>query len=275
MRSNTSSRTGRIGCVCRWPALGAFCRARRRQPHEPALAGSLCGHRGSPLRSVSLPRPARGKRCAGACACFCPTRKRWRSSTSRVVESDLRAFHDAGLFAGRLSNGSTRYHVRARFGEPHGRNGGSLSLSADIVRARSLSARRRHASASLREARRASAWCIDGVAGVAFAVFAPDARRVSVVGDFNFWDGRRHAMRVRGNGFWEIFVPGAKAGDKYKYEIVGSRRRMLPLKSDPVAFARRAAARAPPRSSSISRHYAAAASRSARRQCIERADIDL
>jgi 1,4-alpha-glucan branching enzyme len=78
---------------------------------------------------------------------------------------------------------------------------------------------------------------LDDVAGVAFAVFAPSARRVSVVGDFNLWDGRRHAMRVRGNGFWEIFVPEAGAGDKYKYEIIGPDGRMLPLKSDPLAFA--------------------------------------
>jgi 1,4-alpha-glucan branching enzyme len=78
---------------------------------------------------------------------------------------------------------------------------------------------------------------IDGVQGVAFAVFAPSAQRVSVVGDFNFWDGRRHAMRVRGNGFWEIFVPGARAGDKYKYEIVSEHGELLPLKSDPVGFA--------------------------------------
>ena len=77
----------------------------------------------------------------------------------------------------------------------------------------------------------------DGVDGVAFVVFAPNARRVSVVGDFNFWDGRRHAMRVRGNGYWEIFVPGARAGDKYKYEIVGPNGQLLPLKADPVAFA--------------------------------------
>jgi 1,4-alpha-glucan branching enzyme len=60
---------------------------------------------------------------------------------------------------------------------------------------------------------------------------------VSVVGDFNFWDGRRHAMRVRGNGFWEIFVPGAKVGDHYKYEIISEHGEMLPLKADPVAFA--------------------------------------
>src|SRR5215472_16183079 len=78
---------------------------------------------------------------------------------------------------------------------------------------------------------------LDGVAGVAFAVFAPNARRVSVVGDFNGWDGRRHAMRVRGNGFWEIFVPEARPTHHYKYEIIGPRGHMLPLKSDPLAFA--------------------------------------
>jgi 1,4-alpha-glucan branching enzyme len=77
----------------------------------------------------------------------------------------------------------------------------------------------------------------DGVPGVAFVVFVPNARRVSVVGDFNVWDGRRHAMRVRGNGFWEIFVPQAKVNDHYKYEIVAADGHMLPLKSDPVAFA--------------------------------------
>jgi 1,4-alpha-glucan branching enzyme len=75
------------------------------------------------------------------------------------------------------------------------------------------------------------------VPGVAFAVFAPDAQRVSVVGDFNLWDGRRHAMRVRGNGFWEIFVPGLGPQEKYKYEVVDRTGRLLPLKSDPVAFA--------------------------------------
>jgi 1,4-alpha-glucan branching enzyme len=76
---------------------------------------------------------------------------------------------------------------------------------------------------------------MDGVTGVAFLVFAPNARRVSVVGDFNFWDGRRHPMRVRGNGFWELFVPGANPGQKYKYEIF-SRDEKLLIKADPYAF---------------------------------------
>ena len=77
---------------------------------------------------------------------------------------------------------------------------------------------------------------LDGVEGVGFVVWAPNAQRVSVVGDFNYWDGRRHAMRVRGNGYWEIFVPGARAGDKYKYEIVTRDGQLLPLKSDPLGF---------------------------------------
>src|SRR6185312_10865191 len=76
----------------------------------------------------------------------------------------------------------------------------------------------------------------DGVPGVAFAVWAPNARRVSVVGDFNRWDGRRMPMRWRhAGGFWEIFVPGLGAGDRYKYEIVGPDGALLPLKADPHA----------------------------------------
>ena len=77
---------------------------------------------------------------------------------------------------------------------------------------------------------------IDGVPGVRFAVWAPNARRVSVVGDFNAWDGRRHQMRRRPEaGVWEIFVPGVGAGALYKYEIIGASGEFL-LKADPVAW---------------------------------------
>ena len=94
-------------------------------------------------------------------------------------------------------------------------------------------------------------------------MFAPNARRVSVVGDFNFWDGRRHAMRVRGNGYWEIFVPGARAGDKYKYEIVGRDGQLLPLKSDPVGLRLRDAASTASIVVDAEQHAAAAADSSA------------
>jgi 1,4-alpha-glucan branching enzyme len=79
---------------------------------------------------------------------------------------------------------------------------------------------------------------IDGVPGTRFAVWAPNARRVSVVGDFNQWDGRRHIMRLRHEqGVWEIFIPRIGPGDVYKYEIVGPDGGVLPLKADPVARA--------------------------------------
>lgn len=77
---------------------------------------------------------------------------------------------------------------------------------------------------------------LDGITGVAFAVFAPNARQVSVVGDFNGWDFRRHAMRRRGQGIWEIFIPEVGAGQRYKYRIVGPAGTVMPLKADPVAF---------------------------------------
>ena len=78
---------------------------------------------------------------------------------------------------------------------------------------------------------------IDGVEGVRFAVWAPNARRVSVVGDFNIWDGRRHPMRLRHpSGVWEIFIPRLQPGAAYKYEILGAHG-ILPLKADPMALA--------------------------------------
>jgi len=75
-----------------------------------------------------------------------------------------------------------------------------------------------------------------GVEGVRFAVWAPSAKRVSVVGDFNHWNGSVNPMRsLGGTGIWEIFVPGLKEGEKYKYEIKTQNNQIL-LKSDPMAF---------------------------------------
>jgi len=79
---------------------------------------------------------------------------------------------------------------------------------------------------------------LDGVRGVSFAVWAPNARRVSVVGDFNGWDGRVNPMRFRSEcGVWEIFVPGELTGQSYRYELIGPSGGRLPLRSDPLAFA--------------------------------------
>jgi len=94
---------------------------------------------------------------------------------------------------------------------------------------------------------------MDGVEGAGFAVWAPNAERVSVVGDFNNWDGRRHPMRLRHSaGVWELFVPRLSPGDRYKYEIIGSSGERLPLKSDPLA---RATERPPATASVIPRPW--------------------
>jgi 1,4-alpha-glucan branching enzyme len=90
----------------------------------------------------------------------------------------------------------------------------------------------------LGEALGAHAVTVEGVEGVRFAVWAPNARRVSVVGDFNQWDGRRNPMRCRIEaGVWEIFIPRLAAGARYKYEILGADGVLLPLKADPCAAA--------------------------------------
>ena len=76
----------------------------------------------------------------------------------------------------------------------------------------------------------------EGMAGVAFAVWAPNAKAVRVVGDWNFWDGRVHPMRSLGSsGVWELFIPGVEPGARYKFELVTADDRLV-LKTDPMAF---------------------------------------
>ncbi|WP_029933841.1 1,4-alpha-glucan branching protein GlgB [Thiomicrospira pelophila] len=79
---------------------------------------------------------------------------------------------------------------------------------------------------------------VDGIQGVQFAVWAPSAERVSVVGDFNAWHGLRHPMRSRGDsGVWELFVPGLMPGDHYKFEIRNATSGAVVTKADPYARA--------------------------------------
>jgi 1,4-alpha-glucan branching enzyme len=77
---------------------------------------------------------------------------------------------------------------------------------------------------------------INGIHGVLFATWAPNATRVSVIGEFNNWDGRRHPMRSRGHsGIWELFIPGLKSGTLYKFELLSQDSQKVLSKSDPYA----------------------------------------
>ena len=151
-------------------------------------------------------------------------------------ETELRRIDPAGLFAGEVPSNHSAYRLRAKFGEnafefddayrfPPVLTDFDLYLLSEGTQLRAYDKLGAHPLT------------LDGVEGVVFAVFAPNARRVSVVGDFNLWDGRRHQMRVRANGFWEIFVPGARIDQRYKFEIFCRNETLLPLKADPYAFA--------------------------------------
>jgi 1,4-alpha-glucan branching enzyme len=151
-------------------------------------------------------------------------------------ERELDCVDPAGLFAGPIGQQQYRYRLRARW------DGHEVELEdpyrfQPVLSDFDLYLLGEGNHLKLYDKLGAHPMEMDGIAGVAFVVWAPNARRVSVVGDFNMWDGRRHAMRVRGNGWWEIFIPGARAGDKYKYEIVSRNGTLLPLKSDPVGSA--------------------------------------
>ncbi|MDA3922563.1 MAG: 1,4-alpha-glucan branching protein GlgB [Salinisphaera sp.] len=153
--------------------------------------------------------------------------------------AELERAHDDGLFEGRIEHADidTRYRYRVRWNddvaefEDTYRFGPVLS-DYDLWLLGEGTHRRPF------ERLGAHPRTLDGVVGVAFAVWAPGARRVSVVGDFNLWDGRRHPMRFRhGNGLWELFVPDIGLGERYQYEIVGADGTLLPLKADPYGFA--------------------------------------
>jgi len=82
----------------------------------------------------------------------------------------------------------------------------------------------------------ANVMTIDGVRGTRFAVWAPNAGRVAVVGDFNAWDARRHPMRLRHRaGVWELLIPRAIDGARYKFDVIGAGGYRVPQKADPLA----------------------------------------
>ncbi len=151
--------------------------------------------------------------------------------------AEMKRVHSAGIFEARLKKPPQRYRLRLDDGAEKREVEETYrfpSLLGDMDRY--LMAEGTHLK--LYEKLGAQPTEIDGVEGVYFAVWAPNARRVSVVGPFNNWDGRANPMRNHpSNGVWDLFVPGIGPGELYKYEIKGPSGHLLPLKADP--FGRR------------------------------------
>jgi 1,4-alpha-glucan branching enzyme len=156
-----------------------------------------------------------------------------------VDRGELARIHGDGLFEGRVT-GTTYYAYRLRVHYPFGH---TVTVDDPYRFGPVIGAQDEY---YLGEGSHLRPWnslgshpCEhEGVRGVRFAVWAPNARRVAVVGDFNHWDRRCHPMRLRfPAGVWELFIPSLAVGARYKYDIVGRDGRVLPLKADPYAFA--------------------------------------
>jgi 1,4-alpha-glucan branching enzyme len=162
---------------------------------------------------------------------------------------ELERAHPAGLFEGKLDGAEVplRYRLEVSYSE-----GATLVVDDPYAFPPTLGELDLHLASEghherIYERLGAHVREIEGVVGTSFAVWAPAARSVSVVGDFNLWDGRLHPMRSLGSsGIWELFVPGLADGDHYKYEI-RTQAGEVRLKTDPLAFA----TEVPPKNASI------------------------
>ncbi|HET7759401.1 MAG TPA: 1,4-alpha-glucan branching protein GlgB [Gaiellaceae bacterium] len=177
-----------------------------------------------------------------------------RPENAEPVELELR--HPAGLFEGFVPEADAPLSYELEVSYP---DGNTFTLRDPYAFAPTLGELDLHLAGEGRHERiyeRLGAHVreVDGVAGTAFAVWAPNARTASVVGDFNGWDGRLNPMRSLGStGIWELFVPGVGEGGRYKFELKGPAGEVLPLKADPYALA----TEVPPATSSrvyVSRH---------------------
>jgi 1,4-alpha-glucan branching enzyme len=167
------------------------------------------------------------------------------AETATVVEADsgkaaatLEQIHPDGFFAGTVPGHDKPFPYRMRY------TSGVASWEAEdpyrfppIIGELDVYLMAEGSHRRIYERLGAHPTTIEGVAGVSFAVWAPNAERVSVVGDFNQWDGRRNPMRKRIEaGVWELFLPGVEKGAHYKFEVIGRNGGPPGLKADPVGF---------------------------------------
>ncbi|MCJ8353083.1 GlgB N-terminal domain-containing protein [Novacetimonas hansenii] len=169
---------------------------------------------------------------------FCRDARRVRLLIGRPQggwgERAMRRIGDTGLYIGHIPAGIS-YRLKITWADGVEETEDPYSFPP-LLNERELELFRNGHAAGLERIMGAHPLQVDTVAGVRFTVWAPHARRVSVIGDFNIWDGGRHPMRLRHEaGIWEIFIPGIGAGERYKYEILDQEGRIVPHKADPFA----------------------------------------
>ena len=222
------------------------------EANRAAIDALVDGRHGDPFALLGLHRTRTGR----VVRCFDPTASGIEMiGASGESLGEMQRVHPYGFFTAPMPAGKRRYLFRVV------RPDGSRRLVEDPYRFQSTlgdvdryllgegSDKRIYAKLG------AHTQLLSGVQGTRFAVWAPNASRVSVVGDFNGWDGRVHSMRLHpGNGIWEIFVPGVGHGARYKFELLDGNGNLLPLKADPFGRFHEA----PPGNASIvhSSHYA-------------------
>jgi 1,4-alpha-glucan branching enzyme len=214
---------------------------------DPEIAAIVAGRHGDPFAFLGM-HEAEGRLCVRT---FLPDAAAMAvvDCASGAVAANGRRVHPAGLFVAAMPEGRLpfRYRLRARWGKDW-REFDDIYRFSPVLGELDLHLLGEGNHLASYQKLGAHPIVHEGVLGIAFAVWAPNARRVSVVGDFNLWDGRRMAMREHhGGGFWEIFVPGLGAGELYKYELLGPDGTLLPLKADPHAEA----AEPPPGNASV------------------------
>jgi 1,4-alpha-glucan branching enzyme len=200
-------------------------------PRDPELQLVVEGRHGDPHRILGFHD--------GVVRAFRPN-----AIAMRVIVDGVRRpmtkIYPAGVFEAKVPDGTTSYRLAADYGQPE--TPSTVEFDDPYRAWPTIGELDLHL---IGEGRHRRLWEVlgahvrrhEGMDGVAFAVWAPNARAVRVVGDWNFWDGRVHQMRsLGGSGVWELFIPDVLPGARYKYELVTADDRLI-LKADPMAFA--------------------------------------
>jgi 1,4-alpha-glucan branching enzyme len=199
--------------------------------NEAAIEALVEGRHGDPFSVLGLHRPGKTRIIRS----FQPSARSMEIiGASGESFGEMERVHPYGFFIGIMPPNKRRYLYRVTYTDGESRLLEDPYRFAPTLGDMDLYYLGEGSDKQVYEKLGAQVRLIGGVQGTRFAVWAPNASRVSVVGDFNQWDGRVHSMRLHpANGIWEIFVPGVGQGARYKFELLDRHGDLLPLKADP------------------------------------------